>query len=140
MEYKDEDYVKMLRHIATHLPAYWVIHNDYDKGMSPREVKRYIMEDFYWPESTARACIKDLMGENCGLFLYDKKNNLLMIDQEKLEDFASNMNDLLSWAYPYRERIKELEDELQKSKFAYENLKSTLRRYIKVYGEEIMSV
>ena len=63
-----------------------------------------------------------------------------MIDQEKLEDFASNMNDLLSWAYPYRERIKELEDELQKSKFAYENLKSTLRRYINVYGEEIMSV
>ena len=49
MEYKDEDYVKMLRHIATHLPAYWVIHNDYDKGMSPREVKRYIMEDFSFP-------------------------------------------------------------------------------------------
>ena len=63
-----------------------------------------------------------------------------MIDQEKLEDFASNMNDLLSWDRSYRERIKELEDELQKRKSAYENLKSTLERYIKVYGEEIMNV
>ena len=139
MEYKDEDYVKMLRHVATHLPAYWVIHNEY-AGMSPKEMKKYIMEDFHWPESTARACIKDLVGENCGLFLYDKKGKLLMIDQEKLEEFASNMNDLLSWAHPYRERIKELEDELQKRKSAYENLKSTLERYIKVYGEEIMNV
>ena len=63
MEYKDEDYVKMLRHVATHLPAYWAIHNG--DGISPKEMKKYIMEDFHWPESTARACIKDIMGVNC---------------------------------------------------------------------------
>ena len=138
MEYKDEDYVKMLRHIATHLPAYWAV--SYGDGLSPKEVKKYIMEDFHLPESTARACINDLLGENCGLLFYDKKNNLLMIDQEKLEDFASNMNDLLSWAYPYKEHIKELESELQKQKLAYDNLKRTLGHYIEVYGEDILNV
>ena len=86
---KDEDYVKMLRHVATHLPAYWAIHNG--DGISPKEMKKYIMEDF-----------------------------------------SSNMNDLLSWAYPYKRSIKELEDELHKCKLAHENLKGTLKRYIDV--------
>lgn len=138
MEYKDEDYVKMLRHVATHLPAYWAIHNG--DGISPKEMKKYIMEDFHWPESTARACIKDLMGEKCGLFSYSKKENLLRIDEEKLEDFSSTMNDLLSWAYPYKRRIKELEDELYKCNLAHENLKGTLRRYIDIYGEDVLNI
>ncbi len=66
------------------------------------------------------------------VFLYSKKENLLRIDEEKLEDFSSNMNDLLSWAYPYKRSIKELEDELHKCKLAHENLKGTLKRYIDV--------
>ena len=49
------------------------------------------------------------------------------------------MNDLLSWAYPYRRRIKELEDELHKCNLAHENLKGTLRRYIDVYGEDVLN-
>lgn len=77
---KDEDYVKMLRHVATHLPAYWAIHNG--DGISPKEMKKYIMEDF-----------------------------------------SSNMNDLLSWAYPYKRSIKELEDELQSAILHMKTLK-----------------
>lgn len=77
---KDEDYVKMLRYVATHLPAYWAIHNG--DGISPKEMKKYIMEDF-----------------------------------------SSNMNDLLSWAYPYKRSIKELEDELQSAILHMKTLK-----------------
>ena len=36
--------------------------------------------------------------------------------------------------------IKELEDELHKCKLAHENLKGTLKRYIDVYGEDVLNV
>ena len=72
MEYSDEQFKKILRNLSTHFNAYWSIQNGKDNKLSPKELKKYLMEDFSMPESSARACVKDLMGENHGLFRYCK--------------------------------------------------------------------
>ncbi len=138
MEYRDEDYVKMLRHIASHLPAYWLVHDS--NGTDPREMKKIMMEDFHMPESTARACIKDLMGDNCGMIDYDRKKNLFRMNYDKLDDFYSNMNDLLSWKSGEEIRIEELSAELSGFSIQNQKLKAKLDRYIKAYGEDLPNV
>ena len=90
------------------------------------------------PESSVRACIKDLMREDSiGLIQYYKGEDALYVDDNRVDDFFENIDILLSRDHEENVRIKELEKELEESKDKCKRIKRGLDRYIDVYGEEI---
>lgn len=136
MEYTDKQFVEILRHLATHLSAYWMVRRG--EYMRPKKLKKALMEDFHMPESSVRACIKDLMREDSiGLIQYYKGEDALYVDDNRVDDFFENIDILLSRDHEENVRIKELEKELEESKDKCKRIKRGLDRYIDVYGEEI---
>ena len=140
MEYSDEQFKKiLLRNLSTHFNAYWSIQNGKDNKLSPKELKKYLMEDFSMPESSARACVKDLMGENHGLFRYCKDEDYLVVDDEYVDEFYENMEYFLRRRIATANQIAELEEELDELRQSNSRQAKTIDRYIKAYGRELLN-
>lgn len=139
MEYSDEQFKRILRHLATHFNAYWSIQNGKDNKLSPKELKKCLMEDFSMPESSARACVKDLMGENHGLFWYCNEEDYLVVDDEYVDEFYENMEYFLRRRIATANQIAELEEELDELRQSNSRQAETINRYIKAYGRELLN-
>ncbi len=134
-EYKESDYVKVFRHLATHLDAYFFA---LDGAMPPKQLKRMIMEYSNKPESTARAMIKDLTGVNRGLFKYDEEKDLLMLDEDAVTRFYENIDFLLDYKSrdkSFRKEIAELEEQNQRLYEDIYYMEKLLREYKDAYGD-----
>ena len=94
------------------------------------------MEDFNMPESSARACIKELMGDNHGLFWYCKDEDYLVLDEEYVDDFFEDIGLLLRKKSIDYQRIKELEEELLEYRNLFLDLKRIMDHFVKGYGED----
>lgn len=139
MEYSDEEFKKILRHLATHFNAYWSIQNGEEGKLSPTELKKYLMEDFSMPESSARTCIKDLMGKDHGLFWYCEDEDYLIVDEEYVDEFYDNLEYLLCRRTKESRKIRELEEEISALRNRNLQQQKKLDRYIKAYGEDILN-
>jgi len=68
-KYEDKEFIQILRHVATYFDVYKVLRAD---RISPEGLKRLLLDNLNKPESTARAYVKALKGdEEHGLFYYD---------------------------------------------------------------------
>jgi|GEM_PF-3873690 len=134
-DYKDSDYVKIFRHLATHLDAYFFA---LDGPMSPKQLKDMIMDYARKPESTARAMVKDLTGSNKGLFNYDEEKNLLLLDKDLVDQFYENIDFLLDHESQVK-RIKkenaELEECIRQLRSKIWNLEKLIGKYRDTYGD-----
>ena len=139
MEYSDEQFKKILRHMSTHYNAYWSIQNGKASKLSPKELKKYLMEDFSMPESSARACVKDLMGENHGLFRYSKAEDYLVVSDEYVDEFYENMEYFLRRKIATENQIAELEEKLDELRQSNSRQAKTIDRFVKAYGRELLN-
>ncbi len=137
-DYTDEKFVKLLRHLATQLPAYWVV--SFEGAVNSKKLKEKLMDEFKMPESIVRACVNVAKSNSIGLIWYCKKDDSFELDAEAVDEFYDNMDVLLSRNARENKRIKELEKELSEIRNSYYRQKKTLDRYIKVYGEDVMNV
>lgn len=137
-DYTDEKFVKILRHLATQLPAYWVV--SCEGVVNSKKLKEALMDEFKMPESSARACVNVAKSNSIGLIWYCKEDDSFELDAEAVDEFYDNMDVLLSRNARENKRIKELEKELSEIRNSYYRQKKTLDRYIKVYGEDVMNV
>lgn len=137
-DYTDEKFVKIFRHLATQLPAYWVV--SCEGAVNSKKLKGKLMDEFKMPESSARACVNVAKSNSIGLIWYCKEDDSFELDAEAVDEFYDNMDVLLSRNARENKRIKELEKELSEIRNSYYRQKKTLDRYIKVYGEDVMNV
>ena len=137
-DYTDEKFVKILRHLAAQLPAYWVV--SCEGAVNSKKLKGKQMDEFKMPESSARACVNVAKSNSIGLIWYCKEDDSFELDAEAVDEFYDNMDVLLSRNARENKRIKELEKELSEIRNSYYRQKKTLDRYIKVYGEDVTNV
>ena len=137
-DYADEKFAKILRHLATQLPAYWVV--SCEGVVNSKKLKEKLMDEFKMPESSARACVNVAKSNSIGLIWYCKEDDFFELDAEAIDEFYDNIDALLSRNARENKRIKELEKELSEIRNSYYRQKKTLDRYIKVYGEDVMNV
>ena len=67
-DYTDEKFVKILRHLATQLPAYWVV--SCEGAVNSKKLKEKLMDESKMSESSARACVNVAKSNSIGLILY----------------------------------------------------------------------
>ena len=109
-DYTDEKFVKILRHLATQLPAYWVV--SCEGAVNSKKLKGKLMDEFKMPESSARACVNVAKSNSIGLIWYCEEDDSFELDAEAIDEFYDNMDVLLSRNARENKRIKKLEKEL----------------------------
>ena len=127
-DYTDEKFVKILRHLATQLPAYWVV--SCEGAVNSKKLKEKLMDESKMSESSARACVNVAKSNSIGLIWYCKEYDSFELDAEAVDEFYDNMDVSLSRNARENKRIKELEKELFEIRKSYYRQKKTLDRYI----------
>lgn len=107
-KYEDKEFIHILRHVATYHEIYKAVGID---RVSPEALKKTLIYDLNKPESTARAYIRALKGEDQGLFSYDAGRDVIFLNKESVYDFFLNANHLLCWSkFGFRnEYVKKME-------------------------------
>ena len=83
-----ENVLMGLRHMLTYCDVYWCTAGH---AVRPKKLKKQLMKDCFKPESTARAMVKGLTGEDYGLFYYDEEDDYLILDPFYVNEFLSNL-------------------------------------------------
>ncbi len=89
-DYTDEKFVKILRNLATQLPAYWVV--SCEGVVNSKKLKEALMDEFKMPESSARACVNVAKSNSIGLIWYCKEDDSFELDDEAVDEFYENMD------------------------------------------------
>ena len=84
-KYEDKEFIHILRHVATYHEIYKAVGID---RVSPEALKKTLIYDLNKPESTARAYIKALKGEDQGLFSYDAGRDVIFLNKESVYDIS----------------------------------------------------
>ena len=132
-KYEDNEFVLMLRHIATYFEVYKTIRAD---RISPEGLKRLLMDNLNKPESTARAYVRALKCDDRGLFSYDSERDVIFLSKEAVYDFFCNIRGFLCWKeFGFRdEYIRKMESEIKDLKIENYKLKMYINDRMKPKG------
>ncbi|MCR4691887.1 MAG: hypothetical protein K5739_11125 [Lachnospiraceae bacterium] len=117
-----ENVMMGLRHLQLYFDVYWITAGH---AIKPKMLKQKLMKDSFKPESTARAMVKGLVGEDYGLFYYDDEEDYLILDSFYVNEFLENLEYLLCRKISFRyheptdeERKEALAEDLAKEPWA----------------------
>ena len=93
MFYLDKDsIVKNLRQIARMYDAHELVK---DKKLSPKELKRRLMEVGY-PESSARSMVNEIKAAQQGVLYYDEEEDKINQDQFYIDEFYAQLAKIIN--------------------------------------------
>jgi hypothetical protein len=93
MFYLDKDNsVKNLRQIARMYDAHELVK---DKKLSPKELKRRLMEIGY-PESSARSMVNEIKAAQQGVLYYDEEEDKINQDQFYIDEFYAQLAKIIN--------------------------------------------
>ena len=92
-KYSKEEFVNLVRHLVVYFDVYNCVGK---RKVTPDILKNDLMKHCQKPESTARSYVKKIKEDDSGLFTFEKSEDLIHLDPERVEDFMYNLEILLN--------------------------------------------